>query len=506
MVQGTMSSVGKSTIVTALCRIFAQDGLRVAPFKAQNMALNSFVTADGGEVGRAQAVQAEAAGVDVTVEMNPVLIKPEGPGRAQTVVLGRPWRSLAAEDYAEHRRHLWGVVTGALDALRERFELVVIEGAGSPVELNLKGADIVNMAVAEHADAPVALVGDIDRGGVFAQLLGTLALLDEGERRRVRGLIVNKFRGDLRRFAGGVEILEARAGVPVLGVVPFVPQLRLAEEDAVALDDGAPSLAPDAAQPAAASLDIAIVRLPHVSNFDDFDPLLAEPGVRVRYVAGAQELGRPDLLVLPGTKATLADLVFLKRVGLFARIRELAQRDETAVLGICGGYQMLGARVRDPLVVEGWVAEAEGLGLLPIETVFEPHKQTVRTRGRVLEVPGLFAAAAGVELSGYEIHMGRTTPTAEAPPLVRILSRGERPAEGHDGACSRSGWVAGTYLHGLFDNDALRDALLRGLRARRPAAAQTAPTRFSREPGYERLAASVRQSLDLARLYGIIQA
>ncbi|HEU4321950.1 MAG TPA: cobyric acid synthase [Roseiflexaceae bacterium] len=489
MVQGTMSSVGKSLLVAALCRIFRQDGQRVAPFKAQNMALNSFVTADGLEIGRAQAMQAEAAGVDVTVEMNPVLLKPEADSISQIVVLGRPWQRLRAREYWARRSELWSVVTGALDALRERFDLVVIEGAGSPAELNLKRGDLVNMAVARYAGAPVLLVGDIDRGGVFAQLLGTLDLLEPEERALVRGLVVNKFRGDLALFQDGVAILEARGGVPVLGVVPFVRDLRVADEDSVALD--APAAPPAPGQ----TLEIAVLRLPRISNFDDFDPLRAEPDVALRFVDRPEDLGAPDLLIIPGTKTTVADLAWLRERGLAERAVALA-RAGTPLLGICGGYQMLGERICDPQGVESDAPVVPGLGLLPVETVFAAEKQTVRARGAVCADRGLFAGCAGLPLVGYEIHMGRSTPSGPAAPLLHLSS----PADARDGALSPDGWVAGAYLHGLFDNDALRHRLLANLAARRGLPPRNASARHDRAAAYDRLADAVRSSLDMQAL------
>jgi len=343
MVQGTMSSVGKSLLVAALCRIFKQDGLRVAPFKAQNMALNSFATCDGREIGRAQAMQADAAGVDVTVEMNPVLIKPEADSFAQIVVLGKPWVRLSAGEYMQRRGELWSIVTRALDSLRAQYDIVVIEGAGSPVELNLRRGDLVNMAIAEYADAPVLLVGDIDRGGIFAQLLGTHALLEESERARVEGFIANKFRGDARLFVDGVKILEERSGVPVIGVMPFMRDLRIADEDSVALDsteDGGRKteiIGHRSSDVRPLSLDIVVIRLPHISNFDDFDPLCAEGDVTVRFVDRVEDLREPDLIILPGTKTTIADLKFLRERGLATRIVELACAG-TPLIGICGGY------------------------------------------------------------------------------------------------------------------------------------------------------------------------
>jgi adenosylcobyric acid synthase len=516
MVQGAMSSVGKSLLVAALCRIFAQDGLRVAPFKAQNMALNSYATADGREVGRAQAMQAEAAGIDVTVEMNPVLLKPEADAVAQIVVLGRPWQRLAAQDYFGRRQELWQIVTQSLDALRDAYDLVVIEGAGSPAELNLRRGDLVNMAIAAYADAPVLLAGDIDRGGVFAQLLGTLMLLEPDERARVRGLIVNKFRGDIALFRDGVEILEARGGVPVLGVVPFVRDLRIADEDSVALEDRASQEPRTENRPepvgsrfsvlgsgSAHSLDIVVIRLPHISNFDDFDPMRAEPGVRVRFVDRPEELGRPDLLILPGTKTTVADLAWLRARGLDGPIVALA-RGGAALLGVCGGYQMLGQAIRDPHGAESDMPAVPGLGLLPVATTFATEKQTTRALGAVALGEGLFAGALGAEVAGYEIHMGQTELLGAGAPLVRLSSRGGRPIDAADGLAAPGGWIAGTYLHGLFENDRLRHAMLDSLAARRGLARPADRARFDRAADYDRLADAVRASLNMDLLRQIV--
>src|SRR5262245_58039095 len=367
MIQGTSSSVGKSLLTAALCRSFARRGVRVAPFKAQNMSNNAAVCADGAEIGRAQAVQAAAAGIEPTADMNPVLLKPEADSRSQVIVLGRPWQTLRAANYYRRKEELWPIVTAALDRLRAAYELVLIEGAGSPVELNLRHLDIVNMAVARHARAPVLLVGDIDRGGIFAQLLGTLALLEPEERALVRGLVVNKFRGDRTLFADGVRILEERGGVPVLGVVPHLPALAVPEEDAVALDSFIP-------RPARGSIDIVVIRLPRIANFDDFDPLAAEPGVTLRYVQTPRELGAPHAMILPGTKSTIAELDWLRATGLADAIRDRVACG-AAVVGLCGGYQMLGQMIRDPHGIEA-AAEVAGLGLLPIETIFAAEKAT----------------------------------------------------------------------------------------------------------------------------------
>jgi adenosylcobyric acid synthase len=475
--------------------------VRVAPFKAQNMSNNAAVCADGAEIGRAQAVQAAAAGVEPTADMNPVLLKPEADSRSQVVVLGRPWRTLHAGSYYRRKEEMWPVVTGALDRLRAGYELVLIEGAGSPAELNLRSCDIVNMAVARHAGAPVLLVGDIERGGIFAQLLGTLWLLEAEERALVRGLVVNKFRGDPTLFTDGVRILEERGGVPVLGVVPYLPALAVPEEDAVALD-AAPA-------PGAGGIDVAVVRLPHIANFDDFDPLRGEPGVRLRYVRTARGLGRPRALILPGTKSTMADLAWLEAQGLAAALRQLAEQG-TAVVGICGGYQMLGRVIRDPGRVESTDGERAGLGLLPVETTFAGDKTTCRARATVLGGPGWLASAAGQEVEGYEIHMGHTR---GGRPWLEVTRRNGQASASMDGAVSDDGRVWGCYLHGLFANTAFRRAWLDGL-ALGPAGPDEAPQGEGCEdcagpawsPGesLERLADVVETVLDMRRLEEII--
>jgi adenosylcobyric acid synthase len=451
MVQGTMSSVGKSWMVTALCRIFARRGVRVAPFKAQNMSNNAAVCADGGEIGRAQYTQALAAGIAPTVQMNPILLKPESDSRSQVIINGRVWESLPARNYYERKQALWTHVTAALDELRSQYDLVVIEGAGSPVELNLKRGDIVNMAVAKYAQSPVLLVGDIDRGGIFAQLLGTLMLLEADERALVKGLIVNRFRGDPTLFEDGVALLEQRSGVPVLGVIPYVAQHGIPEEDAVAIGEhhGRFTNADD--------IDIAVIALPHIANFDDFDPLAAEAGVQVRYVGSADALGTPDAVILPGTKSTAADLAWLHSEGLAQSVLRQANRG-TAVVGVCGGYQMLGDTILDLAGVESSQPETRGLGLLSVETRFVPRKTTEQTQAVIRGRGGWLAALEGQAISGYEIHMGQTT---TASPWLTLARPDGIPAA--DGAMSDDGRVWGCYLHGLFANEALRRAWLRSL-------------------------------------------
>ena len=492
MIQGTGSSAGKSLLVTALCRVFAQAGVRVAPFKAQNMALNSFVTPEGHEIGRSQAVQAQACGIPPQVDMNPVLLKPEGDARSQVVVMGYPWQTLAAVDYQERKQILWQQVTAALARLRQQYELVVIEGAGSPAEINLRQSDIVNMAVALHAEAPVLLVGDIDRGGVFASLLGTLMLVEDEERRLIKGLVINRFRGDVRLLERGLQMLEERTGVPVLGVVPYLHDLRIAEEDSVALEGTRAAPGPDG------EIDVAVIRFPRISNFDDYDALAMEPGVRVRYVASVRELGRPDAVILPGTKHTLADLGWLRGQGLDRHVVDLA-RQGIAVVGICGGFQMLGHAISDPGGVESPAGErSAGLGLLPVVTEFAPVKATHQVQARTLS-----GAGSGTEVAGYEIHMGHSCPSdGNTRPVLRLLRRGGECVEAYDGAIDDSGRVWGTYLHGIFDSTGFRRAWLSSLGWSPPE--QEVDLAAVRQAAYDRLAAAVRASLDMDRLRQIV--
>ncbi len=492
MVVGASSSAGKSLLAAALCRIFARRGLRVAPFKAQNMSNNAAVCPDGGEIGRAQAMQALAAGAPLSVDFNPVLIKPEADARSQVVVLGRPFQTLSAAQYYDYKADLWAVITAALDRLRAAYDLVVIEGAGSPAELNLKPGDLVNMRVAQYAQAPTLLVGDIDRGGIFAQLLGTLWLLEPAEQALIHGLVVNKFRGDLALFEDGVRILEARSRRPVLGVIPWLPNLGLPEEDAVALDTPVWRGAPDAA-----ALDLAVIRLPLIANFDDFDPFGRDPGVRVRYVSTPQELGRPAAVLLPGTKSTLADLAWLRRQGLAEAIRAYAGAGG-AVVGVCGGYQMLGQAIADPQRVESEQERMDGLGLLPIHTTFEAEKATHQATARLRPGgPGWLAGLAGQVLTGYEIHMGRTPSPA---PWLEIVQRGGEAVQAADGAAAPDGRVWGCYLHGLFENDVFRRAWLGSLGwAGAAAAAADAPG----DP-FDRLADAVERALDLPKLEALL--
>jgi len=501
MVQGTASSVGKSLLVTGLCRLLHKDGLQVAPFKAQNMSLNSFITPDGHEIGRAQAVQAEAAGLAPHVDMNPILLKPEADARSQVVLMGKPWRSLPAEPYFHYRQELWPYVTAALDRLRAKYEVVVIEGAGSPAEINLRATDITNMAVALYAQAPVLLVGDIDRGGVFAALLGTLMLISPEERALVRGLVINKFRGDLSLLQDGLRMIEKRSQVPVLGVVPYIRDLAVADEDSVSLEQ----IIDQPLSSAAATVDIAVIGLPHLSNFDDFDALKLEPGVQVRFVSNPRMLGQPQAVILPGSKNTRADLEWLYRQGLADRIIQLA-RMGTPIVGICGGYQMLGSAISDPLGVEGRASgqgkgdSSVGLCLLPVSTIFDQQKQTRQVRARVSACQGFFSECHGATVVGYEVHMGETS--GGTPVFTLDGPEGTAGTRLQDGAVDETGRIFGTYIHGLFDEPAFRRAWLRSLGWQSTSSGTTLSQ--VRQAAYDRLSDVLRQSLDMEKLYELV--
>ena len=501
MVQGTGSHTGKSIITAALCRILTQDGWRVAPFKSQNMSLNSYVTPEGGEMGRAQVLQAQAAGIEAHTDMNPILLKPASDEKAQVVLNGRPVGHMGACEYHDLKLEYLPHALAALNRLRSNYQIVVMEGAGSPAEINLKDQDIVNMRMAEAAAAPVILVGDIDRGGVFASLVGTLDLLDADERELIAGFIINKFRGSLNLLQGGLDFLEERTGKPVLGVVPYIRDIGLEEEDSVNLDELRES---SGRREDAAEIDIAVIYSPHISNATDFDPLGLEPGVRLRYISEPAALRVPDAIMIPGSKSTCDDLDYLRRNGMARAIMRLAYAG-VPVIAICGGYQMLGTSIEDP---EGWEqhkGSMDGLGLLPIRTVMSGDKSTHRVKATTACPIPLFGLEGGCEIEGYEIHMGNSE-CESAHPLM-IHTRDGVAVAVPDGACNPVLPVFGCYLHGLFENHSLREGFINFLRERRglqPLAATERDWLTWREERLDRLAAITRSSLKMDLIYSLL--
>ena len=492
MLQGTGSSVGKSMLCAGLCRVLKQDGLRVAPFKSQNMALNSFATKEGLEMGRAQVVQAQAAGVEPSVRMNPILLKPTGDRHSQVICMGKPIGSMSAAEYHAYKPRLRGLIQRTYDALEADFDAVVIEGAGSPAEINLKDGDLVNMWMAEAADAPVLLVGDIDKGGVFAALYGTVMLLEPEERARIKGLIINKFRGDIAILEPGLRMIEDRLGIPVIGVVPWT-DADIEDEDSVSERLGGVS--------GSGAVTVAVARLKHISNFTDFQALALHPGVTLKYAVRPSDFEGADIVILPGTKNTIDDLIDLKNRGMLAPIMRHARAGKLLV-GVCGGYQMLGNALRDPLGVESVAREAAGLGLIDMDVAFAEAKRTEQATGVVSGGPEWLRALEGARLSGYEIHSGENAfgPAAR----IWLSDAAGRPL----GACNAQGNVLGTYLHGLFDDGALSDALVRRARADRGLPeADAAPVDFAayRQAQLDRLADVVRESLDMERVYRVLR-
>jgi adenosylcobyric acid synthase len=503
MVLGTGSHVGKSVIAAALGRIFSDRGCRVAPFKAQNMALNSAATPDGREIGRAQAMQAEACRVVPCAEMNPILIKPASDTGAQVVVLGRVWGNVTALDY--HRRRvedLFPVVIESYEKLAAEYDLLVLEGAGSPAEINLREHDIVNMRMAHAADAACLLLGDIDRGGVFASIYGTLALLSPEDRARIRGFAVNKFRGDVELLRPGLEMMEERIDRPCAGVIPYVRDLGIEEEDGVAVEDRrtARRMWAELPQGSGRPLRIGVVAVPHLANFTDFDALAAEPSVALAYLERPEDVAAADVVILPGSKQTLDDLDWLERTGFARAVRERAEARRPTV-GICGGLQMLGHSLSDPDGVEGPARSRAGLGLLPVATVLGREKVTRRARGCVAASAFLGDAAPQAELEGYEIHLGETVYDEGALPFAEIRREGDADPR-RDGAVCAGGFVIGTYLHGLFDHDAFRHAFVSAARAAcgLDPAERLAPVAAERARRFDRLAAVVSAALDIERI------
>ena len=485
MIQGTMSNVGKSFLSAALCRIFHQDGYRVAPFKSQNMALNSYVTSEGLEMGRAQVMQAEAAGIEPSVLMNPILLKPTANDGSQVVVNGEVFGNMKAFEYFKKKKEFFHQIINSYKRLESEFDIIVIEGAGSPVELNLKTDDIVNMGIAKAVKSPVLLVGDIDRGGIFAQLLGTLSLLDYDERNIVKGMIVNKFRGDRKLFDSGVKILEERGNIPTVGVVPYIDCI-LDDED---------SLSDKLSHKDVGQIDIAAVKLPKISNFTDLDVFTQYKGVSVRHVTNPNEWGKPDLIIIPGTKSTIDDMKWLRESGNEAVIKQRLESG-TPVFGICGGYQILGKKISDPTHVENG-GTIEGMGILNAETVFGNKKKRTKVKGRIICGSGFFSVLEGAEFYGYEIHMGETLVSGQN---FSVNDNGES-----DGAFT--GNVCGSYVHGIFDSKEISGRIIKALCERKGISYSGAmiDRKEYKELQYNLLADTVRQNLDMNLIYKILR-
>ena len=499
MVQGTMSGAGKSLLCAALCRIFAQDGYRVAPFKSQNMALNSFVTRNGAEMGRAQVVQAQAAGVEPDVRMNPILLKPSSDVGSQVIVNGKARGQMSAAAYFKMKRSLIPDILEAYNSLAAENDIIVIEGAGSPAEINLKADDIVNMGLAKLVDAPVLLAGDIDRGGVFAQLYGTVELLEADERARIRGLIINKFRGDVEILKPGLEMLEEKTHCPVVGVLPM---LDVDIEDEDSLSERLSS------HRAVEVIDIVVIRTPRMSNYTDFNVFETIPGVSLRYVDHLQDLHNPDMIILPGSKNTIGDLKWMRQNGLEAEVLKKAHAG-TVIFGVCGGYQVLGRNISDPYGVEAG-GDTAGLGLLATETVFAEKKRTIQMAGKFGQVQGIFSALSGLPLYGYEIHSGVTEfPEEKALTSISpIHENGEIMAEGSQNTEGKLN-VYGTYVHGVFDGDGIAVKIVEALLAKKGKKMEDIQTinfaEYKRQQ-YDILADSIRENLDMKKIYEILEA
>ncbi len=500
MVQGTMSNVGKSLITAGLCRIFKQDGYRVAPFKSQNMALNSFITEEGLEMGRAQVMQAEAAGIKPSALMNPILLKPTNDTGSQVIINGEVLGVMSARDYFAYKKNLIPKVKEAFDKLATEYDIIVIEGAGSPAEINLKTDDLVNMGMAKMAKAPVLLVGDIDRGGVFAQLFGTVELLEDDERAVIKGLIINKFRGDKTILTPGVKMLEDKMNIPVVGVAPYL-QIDIEDEDSLSsrLEN----------RDQLGLIDVAVIHLPRISNFTDFNALDMLPGVSVRYVKKAKDLRNPDMIILPGSKNTITDLLWLRQNGLEAAILKKAAQG-TIVFGICGGYQMLGMTLSDPLGIESG-GQVRGMELLPIDTVFTEEKMRTRVEGNFICDDSVLAQLCHHTVEGYEIHMGQSEIRQDqgGRPLTRLKDKVSQSAETNekvDGAYK--GRVFGTYVHGIFDGNGIGKAIIKILADEKGIAVEDVEEPdFGKykEAQYDILAEGLRANLDMKKIYEILE-
>ncbi|MGQ9468538.1 MAG: cobyric acid synthase [Nitrososphaerales archaeon] len=502
MVQGTSSYCGKSLLVTAFCKIFKDTGYRVAPFKAQNMSLNSFVTENGEEIARAQAIQAFACGIEPTADMNPILLKPKGDMVSQIVLHGKPYKDISARDYYSEFALKEGIksVKLSLSRLMADYDMIVIEGAGSPAEINLYEKDIANMRIAESINAPVLLIVDIDRGGAFASLVGTLELLKPEHRELVKGFIINKFRGQSILLEPGLKRLEKITGKPVLGIVPYIQDFMLPDEDSMSLDRDF-RLDENKAT-------IAIIRLPRISNFTDFDPLEAEALVNVRYVRSVKELGMPDALIIPGTKNTVQDLLWLKEKGLAREIIRLA-RLGIPIFGICGGYQIIGKKIIDKKGIEGGApGEYEGLGLLDVITEFsEYNKVTKRVTAQIVGDGPILNSGMRKTIIGYEIHMGKTSLGKDAKPAFRIIKRGDEQVSDFDGAIDNNGLILGTYIHGIFDRLPMRRCLIDFLMKSKKIKSKNKAIRDIRdewEKSLRKISDIVKNSLNMDRICEII--
>lgn len=499
MVQGTMSNAGKSLVTAGLCRVFNQDGYKVAPFKSQNMALNSFITRNGAEMGRAQVVQAEAANIEPSALMNPILLKPTSDCGSQVIVNGEAIGTMTAAEYFKFKTKLIPDILKAYNELAAANDVIVIEGAGSPAEINLKSQDIVNMGMAKMAKSPVLLVADIDRGGVFASIYGTLMLLEADERAMVKGIIVNKFRGDVDILRPGLEMIEAKTGVPVVGVLPML-HVDIEDEDSLSERLTLPT--------EVQAVDIAVVRIPRMSNYTDFNVFELIPGVSLRYVQSVAELKNPDMIIIPGTKNTIGDLKWLRQNGLEAEILKRAHAG-TVIFGVCGGYQMLGKNLSDPYGVEEG-GDTAGLGLLAVETVFVEKKRTIQVNGHFSEVQGIFSALSGHSFYGYEIHSGVTNfdPALALTQMKPIHEVGEISPEGSQNISDTMN-VYGTYVHGVFDGEGIAKAVVEALLAKKGLKFDDIKTiNFNdyKKQQYDILADSVRKNLDLPKIYAILKA
>ena len=496
MIQGTMSNAGKSLVTAGLCRVFKQDGYKVAPFKSQNMALNSFITKEGLEMGRAQVMQAEACGIEPSVNMNPILLKPTNDVGSQVIVNGEVLGNMSARDYYKKKTELIPHIMEAYNNLAKEYDIIVMEGAGSPAEINLKENDIVNMGMAKLVNSPVLLVGDIDRGGVFASIAGTLMLLEEDERKMIKGTIINKFRGDVNILKPGLDMIEEITKTPVVGVVPYM-ELDIDDEDSLSErfnNKGTVDL-----------IDIAVIRLPRISNFTDFNTFEYIPGVSLRYVKSVRELKDPDMIILPGTKNTMEDLKWLRESGLETQILKQAAKGKV-IFGICGGYQMLGMELSDPFNVESGGTMA-GMGLLPTKTVFEKEKVRTRVSGNFNEVSGILAELSYVEFEGYEIHMGQTTYDFNEEELITIDNVNGEDIIKNDGLYKDN--VYGSYIHGIFDKEEVSKAIVESLCIHKGidySSISTVDIEKYKEEQYDKLAEGIRNSLDMKAIYKILES